>query len=701
MMIKKLTRALRILSAITLLTALGACSGGGDSAPQPPPPPPPTSEVPNELVRAAVPAATGATLTVPSDAKALANAVVEIPGDAPMDDISVQVGYEDAAPGPFRAEAMDAGVTQVSKTLVVKVANGGASVFNKLVTVTLPYDTKTAAGLPPAVLYWDPDANAYRPVAVVQVDDAKGTVKFQTSHFSKFVAIVLAKLQTLVPTYKTGFAVGVDSILHQNFGSYQYGGHCAAFASLSSHYFSLHKAQPLFQLAQQGIDNQPFDDELTRTALTLTYSLISQKWQSFAASIITPKATQTGLLVLSSMIATGIPVHFVLHSGTEGHSVTVFGYDAATKQFLIYDSNFPGETTTFPWSLADGFGAYSKHASYPADMFKNIGYASDDTFGAPSQFAKIINDFESKKLLDYFSHLAVTDQAGKVQSLEYDKKVTVALPYQDQQSISGHFSRPAGMSGPAYLHVYIDGAKLGQVATTLGPSGDFKIDFPKKLEQKQEVVLIVSQHPRDIGTGFSGFGRFTAKSKEFFINFGFETGDLTGWTAATTLRDTGAEFQPTKATVVGIGLDPIATDLPTAVFGTHALMVNDSTPDYHSTLVRQRATVPATGNPQLRFQWAAVLEDPQHEPQDQPYVEVTVTDVTKGTTLYQKRFYTNDPSAPGWKDYMGGAWKSIPWQSVELGGLGQYAGDEIELLVRGTDCNLGAHGGYVYLDGEE
>jgi hypothetical protein len=215
------------------------------------------------------------------------------------------------------------------------------------------------------------------------------------------------------------------------------------------------------------------------------------------------------------------------------------------------------------------------------------------------------------------------------------------------------------------------------------------------------VVLLVSQHARDIGAGFSAFGRFTVKSQEFFINFGFETGDLTGWTAQTTLRNTGAVFLPTKATVVGIGLDPIATDLPTSVFGQRALMVNDATPDYHSTLVQQRARVPVTGSPQLRFQWAAVLEDPQHSPADQPYVEVTVRNVTKGTTLYQKRFYTNDPSAPGWKDYRNGTWKSIPWQSVVLGGLSQHAGDEIELLVNGTDCNLGAHGGYVYLDGEE
>ena len=82
-------------------------------------------------------------------------------------------------------------------------------------------------------------------------------------------------------------------------------------------------------------------------------------------------------------------------------------------------------------------------------------------------------------------------------------------------------------------------------------------------------------------------------------------------------------------------------------------------------------------------------------------MDVTVRNLTKGIDLYRKRYFTSDPSFTGWKDYQGGTWKAIPWQSVVLSGLASYAGDEIELRIEGADCALGGHGGYVYLDGEE
>ncbi len=78
-----------------------------------------------------------------------------------------------------------------------------------------------------------------------------------------------------------------------------------------------------------------------------------------------------------------------------------------------------------------------------------------------------------------------------------------------------------------------------------------------------------------------------------------------------------------------------------------------------------------------------------------------VSNITDGIDLYRKRFYTNDPSFGGWNGYQNGQWKAIPWQSVLLTGLSAYGGDQIELRMTGADCNLGGHGGYVYLDGEE
>ena len=660
-------------------------------------------KVANEVARGSLTPEAGGVIKVPDDAKGLGGARIEVPPDAALDQLDVQVGYEDGLPGPLRDEAVAAGAKPVSKTVVIEVTHGGASTFNKPVTLTIPYDTAAAGGLPPAVVYWDPDAGRYRTVAVIAVDTAKGTVTFQTSHFSKFVAVVVDALLSGIPGTDTGFRLLTDSVLHQNFGSYLYGGHCAAFSSMSTFYYSMAKPKRLFSFAQEGAAGQPVDDELTRTALAMTYALIDGKWSSFAPGIVIPSKVQTGLLMIQSMILTGDAVHLVMHAGGTkgGHSVTAFAYDAANKRFRIYDSNFPNNEATFDWSMDAGFGTYSRALAYSPDMFDNIGYASDDTFGAPAQFRRIIADWESGALKDYFQYLEVTDTQGKNQALAYGASVTVKMPYDDNQTVAGKFSKPSGSAKPGYLHVYYDGVRQSAAGVPLSASGDFSLNFPKKLDNKVEVMLLVSEHPRDMNRGFSAFGKFTVQpdGKNFFVNFGFETGDATGWKSWSTQRTN--PWTPTKLEIVNVGFDPIATDIPTVVFGAHAARINDSTPNYHKTFVSQKAVVPVTGNPQLVFQWAAVLEDPQHSPEDQPYIKVVVRNVTTGVDLYAKEYFTSDPQFKGWKDYKNGTWKAIPWQSVVLTGMSAYAGNEIELVMEGADCNLGAHGGYVYLDGEE
>lgn len=690
----------RPLATLCTVVMLAACGGDDDEQPAA------TvlaSEVPNELARGALSADASVNTVVTVPDGPLKGATIELPVGAIVEDAQVQIGYEDDLPGLLRQEALDAGATQVSKVIVLKVAGGRDNTFNQPVSVTIPYDLKAAGDVPPAVFYWDEEAQRYQTVSVVAVDRTAGTVTFRTSHFSKFVALVLLKLG-IEPEVDTGFRLGTDSILHQNFGSYQYGGHCAAYASLSTYYFRNPGAKPLYAFAQEGADEQPADDEITRSALAMTYGVIASKWAGVAGSIVIPSALDTGRLMLQSMIVTGQPLHLVMHSNNAtdgGHSVTVHGYDATSKAFRIYDSNFPKNDVTFPWTFDSGFGTYSRAASYPAKMFDYVGYASDDTFAAPAQFAKIVGDWKSGKLGDYFKNLQITNPKDSVTTvLDAKSNLTVEIAYEDGKSVDGQFLRPAGSSKPVYLFVYKDGVKQGD-GQAIAADGKFSVNFPTKLENKVDVMLLVTEHPKSLTTGFSAFGKFTVKpeGKNFFQNFGFETGDLSGWIADTTRL--GAPFTPTKATVVGTGFDSIAPDLPLSVFGQHAVRVNDEDNDYHITFLSQRATVPTTGNPQLRFQWAAVLEDPQHSPDDQPYVDVVVRNVSKGTELYRRRFYTNDPAFTGWKDYQGGDWKAIPWQTVVVTGLTSSAGDEIELSVTGADCALGGHGGYVYLDGEE
>ncbi len=159
---------------------------------------------------------------------------------------------------------------------------------------------------------------------------------------------------------------------------------------MSTHYYSLRQARRLYTLAQEGVTEQPVDDELTRTALTLTYGLASSKWAAIApTNLVFLSEADTGLLMLESMMVSGDPIHMVIYSNDReegGHSVTVYAYDSSNARLRIYDSNFPKEEVTFGWNLLTGFGNYSKASVYPSGFFDRIGYASDDTFGAPIQF---------------------------------------------------------------------------------------------------------------------------------------------------------------------------------------------------------------------------------------------------------------------------------------------------------------------------
>ena len=103
-------------------------------------------------------------------------------------------------------------------------------------------------------------------------------------------------------------------------------------------------------------------------------------------------------------------------------------------------------------------------------------------------------------------------------------------------------------------------------------------------------------------------------------------------------------------------------------------------------------------NPTLEFYWAAVLEDPKHHYEYQPYIEIVVVNKTSGNTLYYQYFYSNDPAYSGWIDY--GNWKGIPWQKTVVN-LESSIGDTVRLNVLAADCGHGGHGGYVYLDSLE
>lgn len=688
---------LKALLCMLMLLTLTACGGGGGNSGGSSAPPP---EVPNQSAVAKVAVEKQTTITVDDPKSPIFGTRIVIPKEASIDPVTVAVGYEDKLPAPLNKQALKYGGKLVSKVIIPHVNKPGRANFEDLVEITIPYDKRLAGDISPIVVYWDETHKMYRPVAVTKVDKEKGTITFVTSHFSRFMAIIVNLLGIDMPAVDTKFRVGTDSILHINFGSYEFGGHCAAFASLSSHYFSLAKPKKLFDFAQDGDKGQPLDDELVRSALSYTYTLYSKKVAS-VHRIKGPSQKETGYQILSQMIVTQQPIILSLRGNNNQfrHAVTVFGYDADNARFRIYDSNYPNTEVTYDWELLTGFGAYSNDYGV---TFDNIGYYTEDTFGAPAQYDQIIADWESGALKDYFANLTVIDPDKKNHVLKFNGNVEITVPDQKKVTLSGKFKSPAGNKNKTnYLWVIQNGKDIS--VSPIPASGDFSFDVDGSSASGNEIILIVSGHKLSKEVGFAAYGTFKLTGQNFFKNLGFEKGDFSDWTVFTFLRSNGSTFTPTKKYILNPGFDPIAKDIPTVIVGKHAAQLNDRDNGYHVTRVSQKAKVPNSTNPQLKFYWAAILEDPKHTPDDQPYVDVIVRDVTKATELYRRRFYTGDPKWKGWKEYSdgGSTWKAISWQTVVVTDLAKYAGDEVELSVEGADCGLGAHGGYVYLDGEE
>lgn len=714
---RNITALPRALTIAALVAAVGVLSGcwpfdGSDE---------PVVETGGTVAAFTVEAAAGSPI---------AGAKVEVPADAVAQADNITIGYEDALPTPVNADVTAAGFEQLSKTLVI--TRSGQADFGKTVDVTIPYDkTKLPAGETPIVVYFDEDTQSYSPIAIRSIDRTNGKIVFLTAHASKY-AVIWIKVGgggTLDPaklTTSVNFDPLEDSFFVHNFGSYEEpGSNSFGMAGYAAWYHKAKKSLKgagLRTLYKEGNLVLEEDDQIARELILRAYQAGDQKAHIKALdNAATQGATDivaentVAITLIQQLTATKQAQLLVMGKGslgkwTDGQAVAVYAYDGANQRFKYYDTRFPGEVVTLPWNPTDGFGVDSKSKEY--DVFA---------------FAAFNSAYSSKTL----TSLYLAAEAG-FPSSSYPK-IVISAPNEVNPAtstfevatdaavvITGSVPRPASSGNPnaqRYAHVYINGSRLPDAFLIDQTNNTFSIPIAKlPTAAGTDVMVLVSETEKSYAGwgsgaawagGFHAFKQFRVRvaNQFFFQNMGLETGDLTGW-ASERHRWGGTSATPEvtpsdkSAIIATTGFDPIATDLQVPLFGTKAARINNDDGGEHISTLTQAAVVPSGKNPVLRFYWSAVLEDPQHDPEDQPYIEIVVQNKTKNIDLYRKRFFSNDPSYSGWQSYQGGDWKSIPWQLVELS-VAEYAGDTIELKIEAADCALGGHGGYGYLDVDE
>ena len=206
----------------------------------------------------------------------------------------------------------------------------------------------------------------------------------------------------------------------------------------------------------------------------------------------------------------------------------------------------------------------------------------------------------------------------------------------------------------------------------------------------------------------------TTSAHADFANGGFEQSpDFTGWTT-TGYGIPGAipTFPPTQWSHLGL---TAGTSMSAVLNGpgsaantggglswtNRVARVHDevSGNNNRASAIEQVLTVAAgdieaDGKVHIRFNAAPVLENPSHDPEEQPYFFIEVTN-QGGTSLYHTFNYSNEPGVP-WLSGTGN-YRFTNWQAFDIP-VTAAVGDQLRLRLLAAGCGQGGHAGALYVD---
>lgn len=197
----------------------------------------------------------------------------------------------------------------------------------------------------------------------------------------------------------------------------------------------------------------------------------------------------------------------------------------------------------------------------------------------------------------------------------------------------------------------------------------------------------------------------TAKAQDDCANVGFETSSLTNWQGYTgnccPINTTVSGIVPGRHTVMtGPGFDPQVPTIPVVspYGGTYSVKLGNETVGGEAERLTYSFTV-TPANTNFTYQYAVILQDPNHDISEQPRFEAKITD--QNGTVIQAGYYFVIATAnvPGFQTLNSGSGTIIykDWSLVAVD-LTAYIGQTLNISFQTGDCGLGAHFGYAYID---
>ncbi|MEO6328856.1 MAG: T9SS type B sorting domain-containing protein [Ginsengibacter sp.] len=208
----------------------------------------------------------------------------------------------------------------------------------------------------------------------------------------------------------------------------------------------------------------------------------------------------------------------------------------------------------------------------------------------------------------------------------------------------------------------------------------------------------------------------TGNAQDCPPNIDFETGTFDGWTTYAGFTYAGVDenvislspsgVAPTHHTMYSANtgeLDPYGRFPVSCPNGSgHSIKLGSTTAGGEAEGASYEFTIPPNENSySLVYHYAVVFQSPNHRQNEQPRMEIEVTNVTDNTVITCASFtFVAVGSLPGFQvsglsDTIAVLYKNWSAVSVDLSG---NAGKKIRLFFKTADCTFRRHFGYAYVD---
>lgn len=182
-------------------------------------------------------------------------------------------------------------------------------------------------------------------------------------------------------------------------------------------------------------------------------------------------------------------------------------------------------------------------------------------------------------------------------------------------------------------------------------------------------------------------------------NIGFEQNNFGGWVGATGVEGaiTAEGIMEGRHTITSAGFDPIVPTIPMVAPGSNysVRLGNDGT-DYEVDRLTTSFLV-TESNTLFSYQFAVILEDPNHTIEEQPRFEIAAFDQQGELIPCTYYLVIAAEEIEGFQSL--GDIRYRDWSTVSLD-LSEYIGQEVTIRFTTIDCAKGGHFGYAYIDAE-